>query len=503
MSKIMRYLFTSLLVPGFAPVLHAQTANSAPLTYELFLAQVAERHPERAIDSKSVAQAHESERRAGLLADPSFSIGRDQVPLPGRYQHVDVSDMDRGQAQTTYGLSQAFPWPGTLSSEVRAAHEGVASILVETKLLALQRRFEAAELFFRLVRTAKLIEIGRANLVVVNGIRDFTHEKFQQGIGSHMQFLNTHSEAAVLKANLASTELALANLKRHALLLIDRPDTAAPDLVDFALEWPRGTVVSETPVDASAVDLAREKIVRTKATAVALKDAQYRRSLPSIMASGMMMQGDGGMRMYQATVGVSVPLYSNIQRSSLNDDTALVVSRSDDELAWHERKKALALDQAESRIAQLEANLKSLSEEIIPPIKEHIESATNQFSQGKADIASIIDGRRSLLNLQMTEVRTTESLALARLSVEKIKAGFVDEQLDLEVPQLVGVAPSNMNTGAGDGDGGMGGMQIPSADKRAMPKKTMTPPRRGPSTGTLDMQEDNSSTGGKKSGMGM
>jgi outer membrane protein TolC len=477
---------------------HAGEARRPPLTYETFVEAVAARHPERAIDLQTLAKSKEAERRAGLLPDPQLSVSRDEVPLKGRLQkEPEMAEAAKDGAEWQLQLSQSFPWPGTLSAEERAAKARVATTEADTGLAALMRRFEASELFLRLVRTAKLIYVERANSVVVNGLRDFSHEKFKQGIGSHMDFLQSHSEAGVLKANVATLELDLRNLKRHALALMDDSAAKSPDDIQFVLEWPLRLIKETEPAKDAAADLARERIVRAKDAELARQDAEYRRSLPSFMASGMLMQEDGGMRMYGAMVGVTVPVYSNIQRSSLSAERGIIEGRTGSELSWHDRRKALALAQAEDRIVQIEANFKALRQEIIPPVREHIEAATAQFAQGRGDIAAIIDGRRTLLNLQLTEIRTTEALALARLSVEKVKAGLIDDALDLEVPQLVGAASSGMSMG-----GGASRMQEMPAMKRKMPMKGGMPSQnRAPGSDMTMPEEEESKSGG--SGMGM
>jgi outer membrane protein TolC len=501
---MLRFNLAPLLAAGIVLIgtrtAQAEEASRSVVTYEAYLQAVAAHHPERELDEKSLARAKAEERRAGLLADPQLSVGRDEVPLPGRYQRVMVDEADRKGAQTTYGLAQSFPWPGTLAADERAARARTATVEADLRIAALQRHFEAAELFLRLVRTAKLLEAERADLVVVGGLRDFAHEKFRQGLGSHMEFLQTHSEAGVLKANVGALELDLGNLKRHALLLMGDPAPATPDSVDFVLDWPALATESPPSTRGDAVaDVTRERIQHSKDAELSRDDANYRRTLPSFMASGMLMQEDGGMRMYQAMLGVTLPIYSSLERRSISDAKAIVASRGEAELSWHDRRKAVALAQAEGRIAQVEANLKALAQEIIPPLREHIEVATTRFSQGKADIGGIIDGRRMLLNLQMTEIRTRETLALARLGVEKITAGLVDDEMDLEVPQLAGTGSSGMSR-MGPDSGGVSDSERMSEMKR-MPKKGPLPGRKAP--GSMPIPEDDATRGGGNQGMGM
>jgi outer membrane protein TolC len=101
-----------------------------------------------------------------------------------------------------------------LAAEERAATARFATVKADTGLASVERRFEAAEPFLRLVKLAKLIEVERATAQVVDSIREFTHEKFKQGVGSHMEFLQSHSESGVLKTNLAAFATANSRFER-------------------------------------------------------------------------------------------------------------------------------------------------------------------------------------------------------------------------------------------------------------------------------------------------
>lgn len=432
---------------------HAAYSEEIPhrnITFETFVEAVLSQHPERSIDEKTLARAKEGSLRSGLLSDPQIKIGRDEVPLRGRLQpEPKMADEAKGGAEWQIELSQSFPWPGTLAAEERVAQTNVSTAETNISLSGLMRRFEAEELYLKIIRTDKLLAIEKANFLVVDGIRELTHEKFKQGVGSHHEFLQAHSESGVLKTNVASLETNLLNLKLHALLLMGDPALSNPGSVSFAVDWPQSLISPVNPREKkNGQDLVRQKIQLEQENQLARQDVEYRRSLPSFMTSGMLMQEDAGMRMYAAMVGVSVPIFSQVQRNSLNREGSLTQDQTNRSLAWQDQRKQLALMQTESRIAQIQKNYLALEQEIIPPVKEHIEATTVQFSQGKSDIAAIIDGRRILLNLEMSKVRTMEALARARLSMEKINAGLIDQELDEEVPQVIGASSAMSMTGA-------------------------------------------------------
>lgn len=467
-NKIFAWVSLGVIFGGFAAnPSFAQAA--AKLSYDQFIKLVVKQHPENDISTKYLLKAKETAKRAGILSDPQVTIGRDQVPLPGRFQQMradaamsENKEPDESNAQWQVGLSQSFPWPGTLSAESRAANAVVEAVESDVARLQLERRFAATELYLRMVRVSKLIAIQKSNLAVAESVKNFAHEKFKQGTGSHMQFLQTHSESGILKANVAALETDFLNLKRHAILLMNDPATTDPVTLQLEMEWPDAR--SETQATS---DFIRQGLVQEKEVWLRRNEGVYRRSLPSFVVSGMLMQEESGMRMYGAMVGLSVPLYSNGQRRSLTRDYSLSQGQSESELAWHDQRKNLALVQAKNRIIQIEANVLALRREIIPPVREHIEAAIVQFSQGQADIGSIIEGRRTLLNLQVTEILTSEALAIARVGLNKINAGLMDMEIDLEVPQLAGPGSADM----GNNMGGASGMSDKSKSSIRRPVK--------------------------------
>ncbi|MBC7532527.1 MAG: TolC family protein [Oligoflexus sp.] len=422
---------------------YSEGQTETQLNFDSFLDAVEIQHPRRAIDDQDLERSRESSKRAGVLPDPQFNFGRDEVPFQGALQpEREMANKTKDAAQWKVGLSQSIPWPGTLAAEEQIAQSQIKGIEYTNKLYSLTRRIEAADLFLKIIRTGKLLKLQKENFKVVDGIREFTHEKFRQGVGSHHEFLQAHSESGILKINIASLETDLLNLKRHALFFINHPSIANPNDVNFSLEWPESLLKASSSTELKQPDLVRSQIEQQQQLSLSRQNFEYKRSLPSLMASGEVMEEDSGMRMYGAMIGLTLPLFSNIQRSSITNENKVIQLQTEQQLAWQDRRKQLALLQAESRISQIKANLNTIAKDILPPIAEHIEATTVQFSQSKIDIGAIITARRTLLNLQVSEVRIIESLARAKLSLEKINAGMVDDELDQEVPQLFDIGSS-------------------------------------------------------------
>jgi outer membrane protein TolC len=478
-------LLAAVASAGQAP---AAGVPKEPITYERFAQLVATSHPEKPLTEMNVALARQAAGRAGRLPDPQLSISRDDAPLPDYLQPMmPAGEEAKGRAEWRLGIMQQIPWPGTLRAEDRAAQARIAAAETEAGVSTLERQFAAKELFLKIVRTAKLLAAEEASLEEARGLRDLTHARFKQGLGSHLEYLQAHSELGVMKANVRALATDLRNLKRHTLVLLGVTDLRGVDALRLVTDWP-----APAAAQAPARDVVRERIARGRDATLARQDVEYRRSLPSLTASGMLMRDDAGMRMYGAALGISLPIYSGAARSALRTESGLIGRRAEGDIAWHDRRKELALAQARDRIEQIEANGRALQSEIISPVREHFAGAMALFSQGKGELGAIIESRRALLGLRMTAVMNDEALALARLAIEKIEAGMVDETLDLGVPQLALPQTAGMS---------QGGMAATPAMPDGMPDKSMKSTR--PRAATPAQPEMEPEPRGGTSGMGM
>ncbi|MBC7660772.1 MAG: TolC family protein [Chitinophagaceae bacterium] len=444
MAKLGIFIVTMVTV-FYARIAISESKEPLQLNFDSFVARVTDHHPEKSIDELKFEKAKSASERAGILSDPNLQFGRDRAPLKGSLQPKPLMAREENDfAMWKIGIAQNFPWPGTLAAEDKAAEIQVETVKIENDVSSVLRRLEAADLFLKIIRTQKLLEIEKENFKAVDGIRELTHEKFRQGVGSHHEFLQAHSESGILRINVSSLQTDLLNLKMHALFLINDHSITNIQQLTFQTDWPESFLNKSVDDNKTApTNLLRSKFERQSEGALARQRLEYQRSLPTIMLSGEVMREDSGVRMYAAMLGVSLPLYSGRQRKSLSHEIDMVQKQTSETLSWQDRRRELAQQQGEARVSQLKSNLEVLEKDIIPPIKEHIEATTAQFGQGKIDIGSIIDARRAYLSLEVSRIRTTEALIRAKISLFKISAGLIDDEIDQEIPQMIGVNGSS------------------------------------------------------------
>ena len=152
------------------------------------------------------------------LPDPNLSIG------------YFIQSMEPQRARFT--LTQMFPWFGTL----RAQGDAVA-LMAEAQLQAImdarnKLHYQVAAAYYPLYEQARLIQIERENIALLQSYKAITTERFRNGAGSMVDVLRTE-----IMLNEAQTILNILNEQEKPLrtafnLLLNRPEDAAVQIAD-------------------------------------------------------------------------------------------------------------------------------------------------------------------------------------------------------------------------------------------------------------------------------
>lgn len=463
----MRTIIVVLLLAVVASPALAESAATLSVDLNQFVSLVEKGHPEKSIDELARARASEAENKAGVLSDPEIALGREEVPLNA----MDPEASSRAMSKLT--ITQMFPWPGTLSSEKSAAEAATQRQDVSVKLSAAQRRLDAKDFYISLVAASKLIGIERENLAETTNILKSAEARLKYGVGSHHDVIQAQNEKTVLSLNLDAMEGDLQNLKDQAAQMMGRDDASG---LTFALTIPSEYISPQSAPASASDDFTKAKLQATQSEASAQLAAERKKSLPSFMASGMLMKEDSGMQMYSFMAGVRIPIFSGSVRQGVAAEQALVSRQTSEELTWHDKRKQLALTQNKRRRSIVEANLRGLSGEIVPNARQHLKTIATEYEQGKGSFAQVNAARKLLLKYQLAQIIAERDLAMTTVSRERIEAGIIDAELNRPMPQL---PSTEMSSGEMSSMGsGMGSSQTMPMNPAAKPK----PKRQKPST---------------------
>ena len=448
-------------LPGFASTSFSQEQPIKKITYQEYILRVTQYYPEKEIDLLELERTKAMEGKTGNLPDPTLSIGRERTPFGSVLQPKSVRNQmenNNNGAAWTLTASQNLPWPGSLNAEKQVVKQNVELLSARIKTAHVLHIFEAKEIYLNLVTKSKQIEIERNNLHEAQRIFDSANGRFAHGLGSQVETLTAQSEKAILTANI---DILVAEKENLSLLAKQRMGISLAQPVDFSLEW-----VQQESQNLS--DLQRYPIELAAQVESARLKAERRSSLPEFMTSFMLMHDDLGMNMYGVVFGVRVPLYSGGIRDALSAEENLVAQKSQKEILWHEEKKNLALAMNSRKKISLEKNKSILLKELVPLAERRLSIETTEYINGKVSLPNLNESRKNLFKLKLTQLNIDSELAVVSLANERISAGFLDGEINTEIPSFL---PVNMSDGAMEKNSMAGSMSKSESGKKMNSEK--------------------------------
>ncbi len=224
------------------------------------------------------------------------------------------------------------------------------------------------------------------------------------------------------------TENELATMLDERRAMSDKLAASLGISTDGPLPWPRDEPPAPILVDDSVLfgmiedlnpDLksARSMIAKAEYSEALAKRGSY----PDLMvgASFMVMPGPGGGRdEYDTgvTVGASLPLWWGKNSARAREAKALLEAARND---LKNRQNAIAADlrMAIFRLRDGERRVALMRDSLIPRAEQAYEVARRDFSVGKAEFMSLVDARRTVLELKLMHERAAADRELAMAEI--------------------------------------------------------------------------------------
>ena len=144
------------------------------LTFESLLEKNLDQHPELRAYQKEIEAAHVKGEEAFWLGDTSVSVARTGADAP----------LGNGPgAQTEYGITQNFNWPGKSHGFTRLAAIEADRTKVEFEKRRRQIEKEAAVLYSQLLSGVQKASIARQKLATLNAAKKITSRNVRSGLG--------------------------------------------------------------------------------------------------------------------------------------------------------------------------------------------------------------------------------------------------------------------------------------------------------------------------------
>lgn len=355
--------------------------------------------------------------QAKALADPRFTYG----------YFIEEVETRTGPQKQRFGLSQTFPWFGTIEARTDAASAAAQ---------AAYKRYEADKLkLFRQVKNGfyeyrylyEAIEIARQNLELLKHFEQVAQARYRTAAASHPDMIRAQIELAMLEDHLTELESmrtpiisglnALLNRPMEAPL--GRPQRTDTALIDVDAEQIAGLIAERNPEIA-----ALQKDIQSARHRVRLSQKRY---LPDVTLGVDWIQTDearmdgvsgSGRDPIIAMVSFNIPLWGDSYRAGEQQARASMRSA-------RQKKEQMQLDLSAQaaevlyRIAETRRKAALYENTLIPKGKEMVEVSESSYRAGGVDFLNLIDAQRKLLTFEVTYQRilTDHLQALAQLEI--------------------------------------------------------------------------------------
>ena len=292
------------------------TSVSQAQTLDDYFKIAAENNPGLQAKYREFEAAIQKVEQVNTLPDPNFSFGYFISPVETRV----------GPQKARFSLTQMFPWFGTLRAQGNAA-----ALMAEAKYQAfLDARnrlyYQVAAAYYPLYELNQWKEIERENIEILESYKTITNKKFENGVGTMVDFLRVD---IMLKD--ATTNLSILNDKEAPLLtrfnkLLNREEdalvTVEDSLVAQALpdNFRKDSLLTNNPV-LEELDL---KIASSEAS----EEVAYKQGLPkfgvgldyAIVGNRPEVElPDNGQDILMPMVSVSIPIFRSKYKAAVKE----------------------------------------------------------------------------------------------------------------------------------------------------------------------------------------
>jgi outer membrane protein TolC len=402
---------------------------------ESLVREALERNPDLLALGESVTAAGRRPDQAGALADPMASVV---------YTNDGWSPTLGERDMTTLGfmVSQPLPWPGKRGARkaFAATDAGLAAQALERGRLATAAAVRRA--YYGLLLARETLELVADQETTARDVEGVARSRYAVGQGAQQDVLRAQVEVTRVEQRRAEqeaeAEVRLAELNRH----LARPPDAALETTARL-----GLVPETRPLEAvQARSEAESPELRTAAVAVErdrlARDLASRAGQPDLVVQAGYMNRGGLEPMWQAGVGVSLPLW----RKRIDAARAEAEIR---QRATERRRESLRLQlryRNQERLALLRATERTArlyEDGIVPQDQMSVESAIASYRAGKVPFVAVLEALTTLF-----EDRVALKRLLARHA--QLRAGLEEMSLDAAPAVAVDASPSaGVTAGAG------------------------------------------------------
>lgn len=377
------------------------------LDVESYVQAVLRSHP-AARQSAALDAAADAERKSGrVFPDPVLGFTWDRAR----------SAEGPSGTETGWSVSQAIPWPGTFSANIRAADQQAAIFRSEGQATRWGLEIEARATFARLLYTRSAVEIAREAEADALALKDLSAKRAELGesrevdrIKTEVEWLREQRTRRSLEREADAVEALLRNL---AVDPLPRPLDLAGALPDPI-----------PPVDA---DELRARLARANPGLIAAQAAAARETaLASVARRSRVPDLDvtwfrdkeldktaNGLQF-----GVRVPLWNANRGAIARAEASAALAAAGAQRTLLDLGSALERARQELEVASGQVDI--LTRQILPAAARSLDLARFSYQEGETSLLDLLDAQRTFRETQREATASRLALALALADVRRL-----------------------------------------------------------------------------------
>ena len=397
-------------------ILPAEAAPSAePLRVDALVAEALKQNPEIEAARHRWEAAKERAPQARALDDPEFKV--ELFNYPNRLSPDSM-------ANTIFGLSQRFPYPGKLGlkEELAIKEADMAAALLRAKEREIASQIKTA--YYEMFLARKAIEVHHEQIALLKEFFEIANARFRAGKGAQVDVLKSAVELSKLENELPVLEQQRETAHAKLNLLLSRApqsplgepgEPVGPQEPGKrpALETLQQMAIQNRP-ELRAVDL---EIARSQ-TATALAQKQY---YPDFNVMVERFQNSGARDGFGGMVSMSLPFSfwtkpkyaAGVREAAANQESA--------KASFWVLKNQIMFE-VKDLVAKIEAAEKLITlyrTTVVPQAQQTLESAHIGYRTGKVEFLVLLDAQRAIKDFQLDYHKTLTAFEQRMAELER------------------------------------------------------------------------------------
>lgn len=386
-------------------------------TLEQLLTEALANRPEMHQAEAPVRAARERVPQASALPDPVLQVG---------IQNDGFNGFMIGEMETSYFsimVSQSLPFPGKRELRTEVAQLGARAASTQVARVRLSIEAEVRRGYLDLLLTRERLMLLERLQALWKQSADMARIRYETGEGAQSDLLRAQLELNRLRqrqlALRAEERVRVQTLNRLSGRPLETPLPTTTRVRDMGVPEPGDVEAAEKDALERSPELAQQRaLVEQAGQQVALA---RRERLPDFTVSaGVMPRGGAFPPMWQANVGVTLPIFSGskqdrvvAERGAQAEASARGVETLEQVLRLRVRERLIALEALRDTVAIYREGLLMQS-------AATAESTLTQYRVGRASFASVLEANTGIIRDEEDYLRTladAQRLAIAQAEV--------------------------------------------------------------------------------------